>query len=220
MGVLIMQSNETATEKQMHLPDERRAAKRSSSLIRSAKFISARGEFVCTIRDASQNGIALKMFHEFPQCTEVALELRNGASFELKRVRGEGDTAGFVFAEGTDVVRLLDENWHYPKRGLRLNIAMPITLETRDGTVLEAFTDNISQQGAGIECETAFAVDQPLTLSSAHLAKIPAKVRWCRDGQYGLVFDNTFSLREFALLGARLQCPGLVPGEERLGWAA
>ncbi|WP_432201466.1 PilZ domain-containing protein [Erythrobacter sp. W53] len=215
-----MQSNETAIEEQEHAPDERRASKRSASLIRAGKLVSARGEFVCTIRDASQDGIALKMFHEFPQCPEVALELRNGASFELKRVHGEGDTAGFAFADDIDVVKLLDDNWHYPKRGVRLNITMPIKLETRDGTVVEAFTDNISQQGAGIECQTAFAVNQPLMLSSDHLAKIPAKVRWCRDGQYGLVFDNTFSLRDFALLGARLQCPGLVPGEDRLGWAA
>jgi hypothetical protein len=39
---------------------------------------------------------------------------------------------------------------------------------------------------------------------------VRCKVRWRRDANYGLVFEDTFSLREFAMLAVRVQCPILV----------
>ena len=43
-------------------------------------------------------------------------------------------------------------------------------------------------------------------------AEVRAKVRWRRDHDYGVVFDDTFTLGDFARLAARLQAPGLLEG--------
>ena len=40
--------------------------------------------------------------------------------------------------------------------------------------------------------------------------EVRAKVRWRRERQYGVVFDDTFTLGEFARLAALLQAPALL----------
>ena len=42
--------------------------------------------------------------------------------------------------------------------------------------------------------------------------EIRAKVRWRRERHYGVVFDDTFALGDFARLAARLQAPALLDG--------
>ena len=40
--------------------------------------------------------------------------------------------------------------------------------------------------------------------------EVRAKVRWRREKQYGVVFDDTFTLGEFARLAAAFQAPALL----------
>ncbi len=107
------------------------------------------------------------------------------------------------------VERLIRESWNFPKRQLRLNIRLPLTLSSLTGST-KAETLNVSQQGARIECDMDFAIDQPLRVASDQYGETRAKVRWRKDKIYGLVFDNTYSLREFAMLAAASQCPALL----------
>lgn len=189
---------------------ERRTAPRFTSLIRAAKLVCSKGEFVCVVRDVSAGGVGLRCFHELPRDTSMALELQNGESFEIEWVRGAGTEASFAFATGgVEVERLVRETWLYPKRPLRLSLAIPVTLRLTAGCA-PAVTQNLSQQGCRVETSTPLALAQPLCLEGRHLPAIRAKVRWRRDGHYGLAFDDTFSLRDFALHAARLQCPSLV----------
>ncbi|MGI8943159.1 MAG: PilZ domain-containing protein [Qipengyuania sp.] len=188
---------------------EQREAKRFTSLIRSAKLVSTQGEFVCVVRDVASKGISIRTFHDLPPDRHVALELQNGEIFELERVRAEGRVASYTFDAPVAIERLLHESWDHPKRQLRLNLAIPLVLSTLAGRV-EGITQNLSQQGACVECDAGFAIDQTLRIEARHMPEIRAKVRWRRDMHYGLVFDNTFTLRDFALLAARLQSPALV----------
>jgi len=77
-----------------------------------------------------------------------------------------------------------------------------------------AIVENLSQQGARFECEELFALDQTLRVSggagAAMFAERRAKVRWRRDNRYGVVFEDTFSLGDFARLAAQLQFPALL----------
>ena len=86
---------------------------------------------------------------------------------------------------------------------------LPLTVTSLAGRT-EAFTVNLSQQGSRIECDHVFAIDQRLTIGCEHMPDVRCKVRWRRDANYGLVFEDTFSLREFAMLAVRVQCPILV----------
>ena len=52
------------------------------------------------------------------------------------------------------------------------------------------------------------ALGQAVLVEARGLPKIEARVRWRRDGRYGMVFDTTFSLAQLAALIERLQRSG------------
>ena len=189
-------------------PAEQRAARRFSLLIRPAKLVSTQGEFVCVLRDVSRTGVSTKLFHKLPSCEEFTLELQNGQTYAMRKVWERNGEAGFEFADEIDVNQLISEASEFQKRGLRLALHFPITVTTLSGSHM-AFIENISQQGARFECGSKFAIDQNVRIEGEGLRETRAKVRWRRDEDYGVVFDDTFSLSEFAQFVARLQCPVL-----------
>lgn len=190
---------------------DQRGAPRYTSLIRSAKLVCGQGEFVCVIRDVSATGVSVRTFHKLPTDQALALELQNGESYELELVRNDGLEASYRFDQPVEVDRLIRENWSFPKRALRLNIMLPLTVSSLTGKA-KAVTLNLSQQGARIECDHIFAIDQRVTISGEYLPDVRCTVRWRRDSNYGLVFEDTFSLRDFAMAAAKVQCPLLLQG--------
>ncbi|HSM53501.1 MAG TPA: PilZ domain-containing protein [Erythrobacter sp.] len=190
-------------------PADQRNAQRYSLLIRPAKLLSPQGEFVCILRDVSSTGVSTRLFHSLPACTNYTLELQSGQTYEMSRVWVREQEAGFEFTSQVDVDRLVSEASEFPKRGLRLALQFPITV-TAGVTRSMAVVENISQQGARFECKDLLALDQNVRLEGDGLRETRAKVRWRRGTQYGAVFDDTFSLRDFALLAASLQATGLL----------
>lgn len=189
---------------------ERREAPRFASLIRAAKLVSPGGEFVCVIRDVSMSGIGLRTFHRLPP-GDLMLTLQNGDCYPLALVRANGAEASFTFAGEVDLDRLIVETSKFPKRQLRINLSIPTVLATATQR-FNAVIHNLSQQGALIECDAMFAIEQPIRLEARQMPHLRAKVRWRTEEAYGLAFDTTFSLREFAELVASLQCPELLAG--------
>jgi hypothetical protein len=193
--------------------DELRAAPRFTLLIRAAKLVSAQGEFVCVIRDVSETGVSVRLFHALPGCKDFALHMPAGAVYEITSVWQRDNEAGFTFEQAVEVERLVNESSDYPKRGLRLGLCFPVTINTLTGSH-EAVVENLSQQGARITCDSLLAIDQTVRLVAPGLSgrnrELRAKVRWRRDQNYGLVFDDTFTLGDFARLAAQLQAPALL----------
>lgn len=188
---------------------EQRGAPRYISLIRSAKLVCGQGEFLCVVRDVSATGLSLRTFHALPDDQTIALELQNGETYTLDETRREGFEASYRFDRPVSVDRLIQETWNFPKRQLRLNIEIPFTLASLSQSG-EAVTVNLSQQGARVQCDAVFAIDQTLRVTGGHFPETRAKVRWRKEAHYGLVFENTFSLREFALMAAAVQCPAML----------
>lgn len=188
---------------------EQRAAPRFTALLRSAKVVSGEGEFVCVVRDVSTGGVRLRFFHRVPPDAAMALQLPNGEALEIGLVRSDQTEASYRFAHETTIERLICDSGVHPRRLLRLGLAVPLTLRTAGG-VLPAVTRNISQQGCCLEAQGPLALAQSVLVESRHLPSIRAKVRWRGGGACGLVFDDTFSLRDFAVLAARLQNPELI----------
>jgi hypothetical protein len=192
---------------------EQRAAPRVTLLIRAAKLVSGQGEFVCVIRDVSETGISVRLFHALPACRDFALHMPAGAIYEVSRVWEKGKEAGFTFAQAVAVEKLVNESSDYPKRGLRLGLCFPVTVHMLAGS-FEAVVENLSQQGARLTCDRLLAIDQTVRLAlpdgSAKPREVRAKVRWRREQHYGVVFDDTFTLGEFARLAALLQAPALL----------
>lgn len=194
-------------------PAAQRAAPRFTLLIRAAKLVSPNGEFVCVIRDVSATGVCVRLFHALPSGSPLELHMPGGRTYEVEPKWERNNEAGFQFAQSVDVQQLINEVGEYPKRGLRLGVYLPIQISTLTQRC-EGMVVNLSQQGARFECDGLFAIDQNLRIETLEeVLEFPetrAKVRWRRENEYGVVFDDTFTLGDFARLAARIQCPGLL----------
>jgi len=192
-------------------------APRLSLLIRAAKLVTSHGEFVCVVRDISATGIGVRLFHDAPWGDPVELHMPSGAVCELRQMRANGREVGYEFVSAIDVGQFVDEIGPYPKRGLRLGLSFPAVV-TAHAKSVEAIVSNLSQQGARIECDGSFALDQALRIEGdddeVSFGPVSAKVRWRRDDCYGVVFEDTLTLPDFAQLAAQLQCPALLEREQ------
>lgn len=190
-------------------PSEERVAPRFTLLIRAAKLVTPKGEFIVVIRDVSASGISLRGFHRLPGEGPLTIELQTGESHAIEQVWARGNDAGFRFLEPVEVHDLVAEAGRFPKRQLRLGISFPVSVTARLQQHRGELA-NLSQQGARIECASLFAIDQPLRLKSESLPEIVARVRWRRGETYGVVFDDTFTLSQLALFAASVQAPELL----------
>lgn len=190
-------------------PEEQRAAPRVTLLIRPAKLVTPEGEFVCVIRDVSATGVSVRLFHPIPAGEAALLETETGTRVAMRRVWVRDNEAGFHFDEAIDVAQLVNQTGQFRKRKLRITVELPVRVCFL-GQTHQAVIRNLSQQGARIECDVRLALAQVLRLQSDYLPEIRAKVRWRRDGQFGLVFEDTFSLGDFAQIAALLQSPSLL----------
>ena len=186
--------------------DEKLEAPRFALLIRTAKLISASGEYVCVVRDVSATGVKVRLFHPLPQQPVLMLELANGDRYPVERVWENGGDAGLRFTSPVAVAHLVAETGAYRKRPVRLRLQLAALISVQ-GDSSAAIVRDLSQQGAQIESTRHLAMDQQLRLEIAQLAPIFTKVRWRRHPAYGLVFEQTFQLDELARLAAMLQPP-------------
>lgn len=181
--------------------DDRRTTPRFHLLIRTAKVISAEGEVLCVVRDASSQGVRIKTFAPLPPDHETFLELANGERLRIVKVWEKGDTCGFRFAEGIDFARLVTEAPpRLCKRELRLNCLVPGMVSAGSGTC-EVVIHDISQRGARIECAVHLALAERIRLDCGHLPALDATVQWRQSPFYGVLLDRVFTLDELAQLG-------------------
>ena len=160
--------------------DELRAAPRFTLLIRAAKLVSPNGEFVCVIRDVSESGVSVRLFHKLPSGSPLELQMPGGGCYQVETKWQRGNEAGFAFREAVEVESLIREADEYPKRAMRLGLFFPIRASTLTQSA-EGLVLNLSQQGARIETDGLFAIEQNIRLSSIEsvpeLAEVRAKVR-------------------------------------------
>jgi len=183
---------------------EQRSAPRFTLLIRSAKLTSPDAEYLCVVRDASESGISVRLFHPLPAEVPLTLELPNGDRHALDRVWEEEGKAGFRFAKATDLERIVEGPSRFSRRALRVNLELPCDLvagiRRARGTLR-----NLSQQGALVCTDERLSLVQRVKLSAPGLPEVAAKVRWRRNGQYGLSFEDTFQFSDLALIVHDLQ---------------
>lgn len=181
-----------------------RGAGRIALLIRSAKLLGPDSEFLCVVRDASDSGVSVKLFHPLPANVPLTLELPNGDRHALERVWEDKGRAGFRFVGPVDIARIVEGPSAFARRALRVNIEVPCQLELA-GRRVPAAIRNLSQQGAQISTEERLSLVQRVRIVAAGLPEIAAKVRWRREDSYGLSFEDTFQFAELAALAFALQ---------------
>lgn len=191
-----------------HVPagqSEQRVAPRYTLLIRAAKLVCETGEYLCVIRDVSETGISVRIFHALPDCAHMQVELQNGDRHRLEPVWQEEDRAGFRFCEPADIARIIASPSRFAKRAIRLNLTAPAQVVTLDGRSEEVEIRDLSQQGAKIACSSRFAIEERVKLVAPGLPETRAKVRWRQPGSCGLVFEDTYQYGDLARIAERLQ---------------
>jgi hypothetical protein len=194
--------------------EERRSA-RFSLLIRPAKLVCGPFEYPCVMRDVSETGVSVRLFQPLPGEAEIQLEMLGGDRYPLELVWEEGLAAGFRFRGPIDLQQVLANAGPFANRPVRLAIDVPVVMEhgARKSTISLV---NISQQGARLSCGEYLALGQMVVLHSDSLPRLHAKVRWRKNEQYGVVFEETFKLPELAALAARIYAsPTFVGGQPR-----
>jgi hypothetical protein len=195
---------------------EKRAAPRFTLLIRTAKLIAPDREYLCVVRDASQEGLKARVFLDIPDGIPLTIEFGNGERHPIIKVWQNGDIAGFRFSGPVTIERLLaNAPEGLRKRSVRLRLALPVTL-TVAGRAIAATYRDISQHGACLYCEERLPVNARIALASAVLPPLEAHVRWRRAPVYGVVFTQAFRFDELALLTSSLHCGPGDPLVERI----
>jgi hypothetical protein len=183
---------------------DQRSAPRFTLLIRAAKLTSSDAEFLCVVRDASESGISVRLFHPLPAGLEFTLELPNGDRHPLERVWEREGKAGFRFPRPVALERIVEARGGYAKRPVRLRLEVPCRLVASLRRV-QATIANLSQQGAQITTQEHLSLAQRIKLEIDGVPPIAARVRWRREDRYGLSFEDTFQFAELAALAFDLQ---------------
>lgn len=185
---------------------ELRGAPRFALMLRSAKLIGDGTEYLCIIRDVSETGVKLRLFHPVPRAGLLVIETASGQHYPMQLVWEANNEAGFRFVQPIDVDAFVTENGPYPKRPLRLRVHHPAKVrmgsESHDATILD-----ISRQGARICIDTKLAIGQKFWLEARELPLFEATVCWRRVPDYGLVFGQLMGLEELAQRAERMERP-------------
>jgi hypothetical protein len=185
-------------------PEDERSAPRFTLLIRSAKLTTPDAEYLCVVRDASASGISVRLFHALPADVPLTLELPNGDRHDLERVWEEDGKAGFRFGKPTELERIVEGPSRFSKRALRVNLELPCDIVAGLRRA-KATLRNLSQQGALITTDERLSLVQRVKLTAPGLPEVAAKVRWRRNDQYGLSFEDNFQFSDLALIVYQLQ---------------
>jgi PilZ domain-containing protein len=185
---------------------ELRGAPRFALMLRSAKLIAEGTEFLCIIRDVSETGVKLRLFHAAPRAEILMIETASGQHYPMQLVWEANGEAGFRFLQPIDVDAFVKESGPYPKRPLRLRVQHPAKVrmgnQSLDATILD-----ISRQGARIAISTKLAIGQKFWLEAEELPLFEATVCWRRVPEYGLVFGQLMGLEELAQRAERMERP-------------
>ncbi|MEO6388413.1 MAG: PilZ domain-containing protein [Croceibacterium sp.] len=183
---------------------DQRSVPRFTLLIRAAKLVTEDSEYLCVVRDASEKGISVRLFHPLPPEVPIRLEMPNGDRHALERVWEEDARAGFSFPEPVPMEQIVESPSQFARRGLRVRLHVPCELFA-GVTKAEATIVNLSQQGAQISTQLPLSLLQRIKIRAEGMPEVAGKVRWRRNGQYGLSFEDTFQFAQLAALAFELQ---------------
>ena len=182
---------------------DQRGAPRFALMLRSAKLIADGGDYLCIIRDVSETGIKLRLFHPVPHAASLMIETASGQHYPMQVVWESKTEAGFRFLQPIDVDAFVSESGPYPKRPLRLRVQHPAEVRMGKETHRAMILD-ISRQGARISIDTKLAIGQKFYLEAQELPLFEATVCWRRAPEYGVVFSQVMGLEELAQRADRM----------------
>lgn len=179
--------------------EERRTGQRHISILRVGKVVTPRGEDLCLIRNISAGGLMARVYTRLDVGQHVLFELRADRRLAgvVRWVRD--DNVGVQFDDPIDVAAVLSdrdltESEHRPRAP---RLSRPCKAKLRVGARYHRVTvRDISQGGAKIEAPVALAVDTDIILTLDGFRAVAGSIRWSRDGQSGIAFNQVIPYPE------------------------
>lgn len=176
----------------------RRMSARVSRMLRPAKLTVDGRDVLCVMRDISNGGLQLQLFHDLPEHGDLVIELDDGSQHKIRKVWATGDRMGCALLHPVDVGPILSGTGRSrPRRQPRLEVEHDAFLWSNDVKVPIVLRD-ISQRGAAIDCPAWLMIDELVRIESRVLPALYAKVRWRSPPRHGLVFEQTFRIDQLA----------------------
>lgn len=159
----------------------------------SAMLIAGDTRISCSLQKLSALGATLRVDAEIEHGMTMTLELANGQAIEGRIAWTRDDEAGFAFNAPLDVIGTIARNLAAlpaERRAVpRVEIHQAASVR-HDGKVALVRTRNLSQGGAGIDTRADLAPGDTVQLTLDGLRTLDGSVRWTRDGQAGIAFDE------------------------------
>ncbi|EJL33749.1 PilZ domain-containing protein [Novosphingobium sp. AP12] len=168
-----------------------------ASLMRVAKLICDRGEYLCIILKVRASGVKLRLFNDLKLDGEMLLEAGIGQTLRVSFLHADASGVTFTCEEAIDVAQFVAEPSVSRKRPVRVCLRHPASVVFRKRE-FSAEIVNLSCRGICIETSASFYVGERTRLSARLLPDFDATVRWKIGNRCGLEFDNALSLAVFA----------------------
>ena len=176
--------------------EELRGAQRFKTLLRTAKLIGLTGEFLAVIRDVSDTGLKLKLFHPVPE-ERMALELADGSHFFVEKVWEHESEAGFRFSAPIEVASFLTVLGRKDEGRIWLNARIPGILTVGDIRIGMTIS-SLSRHGADLESGVLLGIGHPVVLSGDGFPQIWARIGQIHSSHYRVEFENVMRLDDLA----------------------
>jgi len=185
------------------------AVKHASPMLRSAKVVCQSGEYVCLVRDVSDDGVLLSFLHEVPTEPRIILALGNGQTYPIQRIWSGQEQVGDRFGGQVAVQEFLHERAPFAVRHVRLAIKAPARVIDGSQAHVAQLLD-MSTHGAKFECATAFAEGRLISFQIQSMGQQLGQVVWgdektANAALHGLQFQHPLTLRELAQAALRMQ---------------
>ncbi|MEQ1497725.1 MAG: PilZ domain-containing protein [Novosphingobium sp.] len=190
-----------------------RQEQRHTLMLRTAKVVCQSGEYVCLVRDVSAGGVGLRFLHDVPEEKRIFLELANGALYPIERTWADQGQAGYRFAAQVVLENFLSEASLFAHRPVRLRLKVPVLL-TVDGHDFRAMLADISRCGAKLNVDRLLPQGAFARFDAAGLPLRFGHIRWRKDHDHGIVFQEAIPLEELARCLHTLQPCAVAPGGE------
>ena len=180
---------------------DQRQDQRHTLMLRTAKVVCQSGEYICLVRDVSAGGTRLQFFHDVPEEKRIFLELANGALYPVERVWADSEAdhveAGYRFAAPVNLDQFLSEASQFAHRPIRLRLQVPVLL-TVDGHDFHAMLADVSRCGAKLNIDRRLPQGAFARFDAVGLPLRFGHVRWRKNRDHGIVFQEAILLEELA----------------------
>ncbi|WP_167071017.1 PilZ domain-containing protein [Sphingomonas vulcanisoli] len=179
---------------------ERRRSVRQASLLEVAKMTIGGHSELCRLRDVSADGLCAELYCPVTQDERVIIELRTGHIIEGRIAWVSGGDMGVAFASAMPITEMLShcsfDGRVTTVRAPRLDVDIAATLQVRH-FAQPAQVVNLSQSGCKLLLDDYFDADTPCVLQIEHLGALEGEIKWWRDREGGLMFDEAIPYARF-----------------------